>query len=697
MTGNGPGGSGNQRQQGSGGGGPGQSFPTRSGASNFIVNPAAVPPQQPQMAAQQQRVSRHTYPGHRAAAAAPPQQPVAGMPPHMAMQHNAFHHNMPGGPNMPPQQPRVGGSMARGAANAVMQQQQHQLQQQHHSSQANNNVVVPGANIPSNNAAGNAAQSPSNPPSAAPGGSVETTRPGAYAVTRSVNGPSQVYRVTVPPGVRPGSEFTVHAGPRRVRVRCPPTSRPGHSLQITLPPEPVQHNQLLKMAPLTSPDGETGGGAVAMTQEVRKVNQAASESGGTAQTFLVTIPPNIYPGMQFTVNVNGQRFMVTCPSNAGPNMKVRIVPPTQREEPMAAPKTQVFEVSVPEGVRPNQPFTLMANGQRVLVTCPPNVVPGQKIRFQLPVQQVIGSIQLSYESESGGWCRTIRVNDLKFQWVRVNGNKKDGKKDDGDSKAPAGSNIDIDGMASFDFGKAAYVRKINYFEGNDARMRTGAVELVPANEAVVDSRLVFHNRTLLSYADIATVQGKPLEEKTQWFQNICKQLTADWNDGHIKLVVRRHQLLNDSVDSVMSLGREDLRKPWRIEFFGEPAIDAGGVTREWFQLVSEQLFDPDMGLWLSSVNNQMCMTINPACRKCLVCCCASSDLTCRSRFSMTMNSSHLGPFFLLPRRYFMPRRLLSLLPILGSSYGPCSIRSPAGERAHGSTPVQAPAWLADNI
>ena len=695
MTGNGPGGSGNQRQQGSGGGGPGQSFPTRSGASNFIVNPAAVPPQQPQMAAQQQRVSRHTYPGHRAAAAAPPQQPVAGMPPHMAMQHNAFHHNMPGGPNMPPQQPRVGGSMARGAANAVMQQQQHQLQQQHHSSQANNNVVVPGANIPSNNAA--AAQSPSNPPSAAPGGSVETTRPGAYAVTRSVNGPSQVYRVTVPPGVRPGSEFTVHAGPRRVRVRCPPTSRPGHSLQITLPPEPVQHNQLLKMAPLTSPDGETGGGAVAMTQEVRKVNQAASESGGTAQTFLVTIPPNIYPGMQFTVNVNGQRFMVTCPSNAGPNMKVRIVPPTQREEPMAAPKTQVFEVSVPEGVRPNQPFTLMANGQRVLVTCPPNVVPGQKIRFQLPVQQVIGSIQLSYESESGGWCRTIRVNDLKFQWVRVNGNKKDGKKEDGDSKAPAGSNIDIDGMASFDFGKAAYVRKINYFEGNDARMRTGAVELVPANEAVVDSRLVFHNRTLLSYADIATVQGKPLEEKTQWFQNICKQLTADWNDGHIKLVVRRHQLLNDSVDSVMSLGREDLRKPWRIEFFGEPAIDAGGVTREWFQLVSEQLFDPDMGLWLSSVNNQMCMTINPACRKCLVCCCASSDLTCRSRFSMTMNSSHLVPFFLLPRRYFMPRRLLSLLPILGSSYGPCSIRSPAGERAHGSTPVQAPAWLADNI
>jgi hypothetical protein len=252
-----------------------------------------------------------------------------------------------------------------------------------------------------------------------------------------------------------------------------------------------------------------------------------TNTGGTAQTFLVTIPPNIYPGMQFTVNVNGQRFMVTCPSNAGPNMKVRTVRPTQREEPMAAPKTQVFEVTVPAGVRSNQPFTLMANGQRGLVTCPPNVVPGQKIRFQLPVlQQVIGSIQLSYENSTGGWCRTIRVTDLKFQWVRVNK----------DQDQEAASNVDVDGMKSFDFSKSAYVRKLNFLEGNDARMRTGTLELVPANEAVVDSRLVFHNRTLISYADIATTQGKPLEEKTTSFQNISSQLTATWDDGHVKIV-----------------------------------------------------------------------------------------------------------------------------------------------------------------
>jgi hypothetical protein len=386
---------------------------------------------------------------------------------------------------------------------------------------------------------------------------------------------------------------------------------------------------LLKMAPLTSSDTDgksLGGGTVPMTMEVRKVNQAASESGGTAQTFLVTIPPNIYPGMQFTVNVPdaGQKFMVTCPPNAGPNMRVRIVPPTpSRDEPMAAPTTQVFEVTVPNGVRPNQPFTLMANGQRVLVTCPPNVVPGQRIRFQLPVQQVVGNIQLSYETEkSSGWCRTVRVTDLKFQWVRMNKQeeieelKKEGS-GNGSLLEPAAASATntLDDMKTFDFSKAAYVRKLQMLEGNDARMRTGQVSLVPAQEAVVESRLVYNNKTLLSYSDIANVQTKGLEEKTVWFQSICKELLAEWDDGHVKIVVRRHSLLHDSVDAVMSLGREDMRKRWRIEFLGESGIDAGGVTREWFQLLTEQIFDPDFGLWLSSVNNQMCMTINPASSK----------------------------------------------------------------------------------
>jgi len=416
------------------------------------------------------------------------------------------------------------------------------------------------------------------------------------------SGPAQVYRVTVPAGVRPGAEFTVHAGPRRVRVKCPPTSRAGQSLQITLPPESVTNYAQLRAAPVTAALGtDGGGGAVEMSPDVQRVNEQAREHGGSAQTYLVTIPPNIYPGMQFTVNVAGQRFMVSCPQSAGPNMRVRIVPPVQREEPEAAPKTQVFEVAVPPGVQPGQPFALVANGQRVLVTCPPNVVAGQKIRFQLPVSQVVGNIQLAYESEKGGWKRTIRATDLKFQWVRLDETGGEGE-------------VQLD--QHFDFMKSAYVRKVTFMEGNDARMRTGCVELVPASEAVVDSRLVVQNRTLLSYADISQMQGRSLEEKKTWFEGICEQLTTPWEDGHVKICVRRSHLLLDSVDAIMALSREDMRKRWRVEFLGEPAIDAGGVTKEWFELVSEQVFDPACGLWIPSTNNQACVDINPGSGTC---------------------------------------------------------------------------------
>jgi len=425
-----------------------------------------------------------------------------------------------------------------------------------------------------------------------------TSRPGAYQVTRTSTGPELVYRVTVPAGIHPGGEFSVNAGPRRVRARCPPNSRPGQSLQITLPPESITNYSQLRAAPLTAPYGKaSSGGAIAMKPEIQRVNKQAQEHGGSVQTQLVTIPPNIYPGMQFkTKAANGQTFIVNCPPSAGPNMEVRIVLPIQHEEPEAVPTTQVFEVVVPPGVQSGQPFALAANGQRVLVTCPPNVMAGQKIRFQLPISQMVGNIQLAYESEKGGWKRTIRTTDLKFQWVRLDDTGGQGE-------------IDLD--QQFNFIKSAYVRKITFLEGNDARMRTGTVELVPASEATVDSRLVVQNRTLLSYADISQMQGKTLEEKKVWFDSICKQLKTPWEDGYIKICIRRSNLLSDSVEAVMALSREDMHKPWRVEFLDGEALDIGGPMVEWIELVSKQIFDLDCGLWVPSINNQAFVDINP--------------------------------------------------------------------------------------
>ncbi|CAB9507232.1 Probable E3 ubiquitin-protein ligase hulA [Seminavis robusta] len=451
-----------------------------------------------------------------------------------------------------------------------------------------------------------------------------STRPGAYTVQKTGQRPAQDVTVVVPHQVRPGQDFFVQLGERRVRVKCPMNSGPGQSLRLTMPAEPMFQTSYLQMAPLTAAEGPGGGGAVA-----RQNSQSDSDK---PQAYLVTIPPNVYPGNQFMVDINGQRFQLTCPPNVGPNMKVKIVPPMPASEkqrtdvskpytcgwddnralgdPAAESKTQMFEVVVPPGVSPNQSFALKANGQRVLVTCPPNVRSGQKIRFQIPVTQtMVKHIKLDYDTpaEDGsatssvssamrqsqqpktGWSRTIRVADLKFQWVRTAD----------ETSGVAATALDTQAMNKFDFQKSAYCRQLTYMEGNDPRLRTGSLQWISAKDAVVDSRVAHKGQILAHYADFAEIQrASSLEAKLNWFEGkLCQPLLLPYEEGHIKIVVRRQFLLPDSVASIMSLSRVECRKKWRLEFMGEKGMDVGGLTREWFLLLTEQLFDPAFGLW----------------------------------------------------------------------------------------------------
>ncbi|KAI9986727.1 hypothetical protein PInf_025684 [Phytophthora infestans] len=85
--------------------------------------------------------------------------------------------------------------------------------------------------------------------------------------------------------------------------------------------------------------------------------------------------------------------------------------------------------------------------------------------------------------------------------------------------------------------------------------------------------------------------------------------------GHAELVVRRDHLLQDSFELVAAMKPYQLRQRWRVVFDGEPALDAGGVMREWFTLLFAELFDPSFGLFVSTVGDERSYWIN-----------ASSDL-----------------------------------------------------------------------
>ena len=42
---------------------------------------------------------------------------------------------------------------------------------------------------------------------------------------------------------------------------------------------------------------------------------------------------------------------------------------------------------------------------------------------------------------------------------------------------------------------------------------------------------------------------------------------------------------------------QDFKKQLFVEFEGEQGIDEGGVSKEFFQLIVEELFNPDIGNW----------------------------------------------------------------------------------------------------
>ena len=48
----------------------------------------------------------------------------------------------------------------------------------------------------------------------------------------------------------------------------------------------------------------------------------------------------------------------------------------------------------------------------------------------------------------------------------------------------------------------------------------------------------------------------------------------------------------------------ELKKKVRVTFQGEAGVDLGGLTKEWFLLLTRKLFHPDYGM-LSRVTSQL--------------------------------------------------------------------------------------------
>jgi len=72
-----------------------------------------------------------------------------------------------------------------------------------------------------------------------------------------------------------------------------------------------------------------------------------------------------------------------------------------------------------------------------------------------------------------------------------------------------------------------------------------------------------------------------------------------------QLEIEREHLVEQTLERIKQADPKDIRKRLRVSFKGEEGLDAGGVTREFFQLLSEELFDINSGLWSTKYGDEV--------------------------------------------------------------------------------------------
>ncbi|XP_050098940.1 E3 ubiquitin-protein ligase NEDD4-like isoform X2 [Anopheles aquasalis] len=161
--------------------------------------------------------------------------------------------------------------------------------------------------------------------------------------------------------------------------------------------------------------------------------------------------------------------------------------------------------------------------------------------------------------------------------------------------------------------------------GNDAHKPEDGLAPLPEGweERVhTDGRIFFidHNTRTTQWEDprlsIPNIAGQAVPYSRDYkrkYEYLKTQLRKPQNvPNKIEIKVRRASILEDSYRIINSITKVDLLKTklW-IEFEGEAGLDYGGLAREWFYLLSKEMFNPYYGLFEYSAMDNYTLQINP--------------------------------------------------------------------------------------
>lgn len=98
------------------------------------------------------------------------------------------------------------------------------------------------------------------------------------------------------------------------------------------------------------------------------------------------------------------------------------------------------------------------------------------------------------------------------------------------------------------------------------------------------------------------------KNKRSYFRRALKKSST--REGPLKVEVKRNEVFRDSFLSIITKRPNEMRGNLKIKFKNERGFDEGGLAREWFSLLSKEIFNPNYALF-KPISNQATFQPNP--------------------------------------------------------------------------------------
>ncbi|EIE20172.1 HECT-domain-containing protein [Coccomyxa subellipsoidea C-169] len=113
--------------------------------------------------------------------------------------------------------------------------------------------------------------------------------------------------------------------------------------------------------------------------------------------------------------------------------------------------------------------------------------------------------------------------------------------------------------------------------------------------------LIQQNVQLLLEGPLTQLMRTPrlidFDNKRAFFRSQVRS-ASDRYHGSLRIHVRREHIFEDSFHQLRSKTPEEMRGKLSVQFHSEEGIDAGGVTREWYQVMARETFNPNISLFV---------------------------------------------------------------------------------------------------